>query len=543
MFKKTNKRPQLDLFGSSHNVLKGRSLHQYNDDYGWHNQFRKEIVTRVDESLFKVLFSDSMGAPNASVSVLVGMLALKEGFGWSDSQLYEQCRFNILVRSALGLFNLNDLVPTESTYYLFRKRIHQYDRENGENLLQSTFETITRQQVKEFDVNGRSIRMDSKLIGSNIAVFSRYEIIHQSLMIFYKSMKKIQLKRLSSAERKVLKELAKEGPEKTVYRSTKEEIISLLDSHGLLIYKLLGYFGNQDSEAYHLLSRVFHEQYRVAEKQKVILRPREEINSDSLQSPHDPESAYRHKGDQKVKGYTVNVTETVGDDQLNLITNVIVDKANVSDRQFVKPAIEDTVRVTGQPVETGYVDGGYQSPQNDSFCEYIDMVYTGLQGFPGRYELEMTPLGLLVTDTHTGESVMATLARKTKRSKEDRWFINGNEKRIYFGRQAIRASHLRRQLKDRSKEELQRRNNVEATIFQLSYHLRNQKSKYRGLIQQKTWVISRSLWINLIRIINYNRNGLATAQKMAVKLSIYMKMLLSLKNRDNTSFRFIPVAC
>lgn len=36
-----------------------------------------------------------MGAPNASISVLVAMSILKEGFGCSDEDLFEKCEFGI----------------------------------------------------------------------------------------------------------------------------------------------------------------------------------------------------------------------------------------------------------------------------------------------------------------------------------------------------------------------------------------------------------------------------------------------------------------
>ncbi|NWF91133.1 MAG: transposase [Ignavibacteriaceae bacterium] len=503
MFRKSNKEPQLDLFGSFSNILDGRSFDQYSDAHHWHNQFRTEIVSRVDESIFKVLFSETMGAPNASVSVLIGMMCLKEGFGWSDAQLFEQCRFNLLVRSALGLFNLNDSVPTESTYYLFRQRIYEYQRHGGEDLLQRSFVSITRQQVKEYNVNGRRIRMDSKLIGSNIAYFSRYEIIHHSLIAFYKSLTRRQRALLRVQDVTQLSELASEEPGKTMYYSSQEEIKTRMESLGLLLYQLIRIFAGQESESYRLLVRVFQEQYRVVEEEKVLLRPKEEIASDSLQSPHDPDSAYRHKQDQKIKGYTVNLTETISQDSLNLITNVLVEKANVSDVEFVQPAIEQSITVTDQPVETVYVDGGYQSPDNDEFCQNIDMVYTGLQGTTSRYDLEMTPEGLLVTDTQTGQFYRGRLAKKIKTSKEDRWVIDTDKARVYFSQQAIRASHLRREVQRRSKEERNQRNNIEATIFQLGYHLGNNKSKYRGLIKHKIWAICRSLWINLVRITNF----------------------------------------
>ena len=51
------------------------------------------------------------------------MMILKEGEGYSDQKLFENCHFNLLTRKVLGLTNIDDPVPAESTYYLLRKRI------------------------------------------------------------------------------------------------------------------------------------------------------------------------------------------------------------------------------------------------------------------------------------------------------------------------------------------------------------------------------------------------------------------------------------
>ncbi len=542
MFRKTNKEPQVNLFGGAPSILEGGLLKQYSDDSHWHNQFRKHVVSRIDETVYKVLFNETTGAPNASVSLLVGMMILKEAFGWSDSQLFEQCRFNLLVRSALGLFNLNDTLPAESTYYLFRKRMYEYQNKTGEDIMEKTFKRITSGQVQEFDVNGRSIRMDSKLLGSNIAFYSRYEIILHTLCRFCKTLDKQEKSRLSALDKEQLKELIKEEPLKTVYRSTREEIKSRLQSIGILVYKIVNTFTDHKSEKYQLLCRVFGEQYKVAENQQIQLRPREEINSDSVQSPHDPDSAYHHKGDQKIKGYSVNITETASDDSLNLITDVIVEKANVPDTEFVQPAIESTTEVTGQAVETAYVDGAYQSPDNDEFCKNIDVVFTGIQGYPSRYDLEMTPTGLIVTDTQTGERIQAVLAKKLKNSKEDRWRIATASGNKYFGQQAIRASELRRTMKQRTIEELHKRNNVEATIFQLSFPLHNNKTRYRGQFKQIVWAYCRCLWINLVRIINFMKQTcqgtFKTMEKVANVLSFYRKLAINKHYRMKFSLKF-----
>lgn len=522
MFRKSNKERQIDLFGSTMALLPDGATNKYNDTNYWHNQFRQEITYPIDESPYKVLFNQTMGAPNASIRILIGMMVMKEAFGWSDSQLFEQCQFNLLVRSAIGLFNMNDPLPAESTYYLFRKRIYEYHRLTGENLLEKTFAQITREQIKQFDVNGRKIRMDSKLIGSNIAYYSRYEIIHQTLNRFYKTLSKSEQAKLSLSERQHLDELTGEEPNKTIFRSTKEEIHGRLQFIGMLIYKLLKTFIGQTSEDYQLLKRIFDEQYEVIENQRIQLRPKEEIASGSVQSPHDPDSAFRQKGEKKVKGYSVNITETVSQEGLDLITSVIVEPANTADKDFVQPAIEATTEITGQHVQTVYLDGAYQSPDNDEFCSEIDMVYTGLQGNTSRYDLNMTPEGLMVTDTQTGECIQAKKAKKLKNSKEDRWVIKTSEGRVYFGQQAIRASMLRKTMNNRPIEEIRKRNNVEATIFQVAFPLRNGKSKYRGLFKQCNWAFCRCLYINLVRIIKFIKQ---TYQRTIKAMEIGVKMV------------------
>jgi hypothetical protein len=528
MFKKTSRDAQIDLFGSVPSILGGKARKQYDDTRRWHNQFYNQIVNRFDESLFSVLFSDGMGAPNASISVMLGMMILKEGMGWSDNQLFEQCNFNLLVRKALGLININDEIPVESTYYLFRQKIHLYNREKSTDLLSQAFAGVTGKQIKEFNVNGRSIRMDSKLIGSNIALYTRYEIVHQTLQLFYKKLDDNGLSRLPKSIKTLLSELVKEDPEVAVYRQTREEIRSHMQSLGDVFYRLTCIFKNDNSDHALLLKRVFEEQYKVLEGHKIELRPKEEIRSDSVQSPHDPDCTYRNKGDQKVKGYSANVTETCSEESLNLVTDINVQTSNTSDVNFVQPSIRATEEVTQQPVEKVHADGAYQSPDNDEFCKNIDMVFTGLQGSESRYILEMTTDGLMVTDSQTGEIHKAEMAKKNKNSTRDRWFIETEKGRYYFDWKAVRTAELRKKMRERTLEEFHKRNNVEATVFQLAYRLRNNKTRYRGLIKTQMWAVCRCFWINLVRIVNFMQQTCQRTYQTAEK-AVYCDLLLPIR--------------
>ena len=147
----------------------------------------------------------------------------------------------------------------------------------------------------------------------------------------------------------------------------------------------------------------------------------------------------------------------------------------------------------------------------------------------------MTQEGLLVTDTRTGEQMKAVLVKKHKKSNEDRWRIKTPTGYYYFNHQAIRASHLRREIKGRTLEELHKRNNVEATIFQLGFPLRNKKSKYRGLIKQKTWAYCRCLWINLIRILNFTKQICQRTYKTMKKPALvhFLSVYFNYQNKVN----------
>ena len=135
MFNRSKPQSNPGLFTGFAQRMQGNRLKTLNDKTGWHNLFRQHITTGIDEDLFSVLFSETMGRPNAPVRLLVGMMILKEGHGWSGARLFEESQFNILVMSALGLNNINDEIPAASTYYAFRKALLEYQLNEGRDLV------------------------------------------------------------------------------------------------------------------------------------------------------------------------------------------------------------------------------------------------------------------------------------------------------------------------------------------------------------------------------------------------------------------------
>jgi hypothetical protein len=530
MYKKTEKNKEINIFSDANSLLSDRSKRILEDEKSWYNSFRREILFRIDEGRFKVLYSEKMGAPNASVRVLVGMMVLKESFGWNDAELYRHCRFDITVRRALNIYALDEDVPVESTYYLFKNRIYEYEKESGINLIEEGFKGITSSQVREYQVNGHVIRMDSTMIGSNIANYSRYEIIHRTLCVFLKSLKEKDWEKFSEVDRVELEDMLSEDAEKTVYNSTSRDLKKKLIRLGVIIYKVIQIFSYKSSEKYKTLCRVFEEQYKTGGNGNgdIELKNKSEISAKSVQSPYDTECTYRKKGDREVKGYSMNLTETISEDKLNLITDVQVEAVSTADVDYVEGAIRGSEEVTGQEVRRVYADGAYNSANNDKI-EGVEVICTGIQGKESRYDIDISENGeIIVTDEKTGETYKAEKVKRNNRSKSEKWYIKTDKRKIYFDKRAIEVSMKRKLLKQMPKEELNKRNNVEATMFQLKFLLRNGKTRYRGKLKNVLWAYCRCLWINLRRIMLYSTKKIKESMKKAKDI------VNNLTNSENT---------
>jgi len=527
MFRQSKTTSQLNLFTSSHSHLSGKAKKIFVDGDKWHNQFRERILEKIDEDIFRCLFTEDLGAPNASIRVLVGMMILKEAHGCSDSYLFDSCMFHTLFRSALGLFNSDDPVPVPSTYYLFRKKILDWEKAGNGNLLEQVFAQITKEQIAEFNINGNKVRMDSKLLGSNIAWLSRYEIVHETLRLACKSIKIPFDKLLTASELKALNEINTEACSSVSYRSTNSQLESKLVQLGVIIFKLLTALKNDVSEPIELLRKVFYQQFEVVESE-VILLPKERLIPGRIESPHDPESEYHQKADQKQKGYTVNITETCNpDNPINLITNVIVEPANTSDNKLMIPALENTQEMFPQKIETINADGGYHSTQNHDYCsdKEIDFILSALGSTNSRLDLSVDADGnLICVDKETETFLQTRKVISRKENSPTKWavYFPEGKKLRYIYQKAVDICLLRKQIASRSKEELNLRNNVEATIFQLGYHYRANKSRYRGLIKHRIWANARCLWINFVRIMKYktslNPKSVNTYQNCALNI-------------------------
>lgn len=515
MFRERKNPTPPSLYDSLEQLLNAHKRKELHNPNAWHNLFREHVTLAIDEKPFAVLFDKDNGCPNAPLRVLLSMMILKEGYGWSDSDLYVQCRFNMLVMNSLGLSNITDDVPVKSTYYELRRKIYEYQVTGGVDLIGGMFEDLTKKQSDVFSVNAQWIRMDSKLVGSNIANCSRLQLIISCLQEFYKSLDDGLKSKLERSDIQTLEGLKDQKAGQIVYRLSNKEKEAYLEKLGWLLDRISRIYTEKDNDNYKIIKRLFEEQYsRNAEK--VELKPGKDISANAIQSAYDTEAGYRNKNGKKVKGYSINLTETCNEEGLNLITSIEVESADTADTEFFRTSIEQTERIAGEVREVS-VDGAYNSENNQEYVKENDkkIHLSGIQGAKGKYEYERIDKNRVkVTDTETGK------VREVEAYKEGKYkFKDSNGKVKYFKDMHVAGSERRKEVEELAPEIRKRRCNVEASIFQECFHLRKNKTRYRGRFKTKLWARCRGLWINLVRIKNYEGELCPDSLQEAIVLS------------------------
>lgn len=320
MFKKNTKHQQPALISAISNLPEKQRKRLENS---WAGTFYREFFCRIDEEAFAVLYSEIDSRPNVPVNVLVGLEALKAGFGWSDLELYEHFCYDLQVRYALGYDRLGDGDFEIRTLYYFRERLSRYNAEHGINLLEKAFENITDAQIVDLKVRTGMQRMDSTQIASNIVSASRLQLLVEAVQRVERILCEADRARLLETFALYTKDSAGHYTYRVKGREAVQEHLQKIgQTIQALLLELKSAYAAET--AYQVLERIFAENFHVIEN-GVRAKENAEITSACLQSVDDLEATYRTKGAGHYKGYVANISETCDpENELQLITKVQV---------------------------------------------------------------------------------------------------------------------------------------------------------------------------------------------------------------------------
>jgi len=220
-------------------------------------------------------------------------------------------------------------------------------------------------------------RLDSTHILSNFAVLTRLGLFCETIRVFLRELKRLDSKAYAALPAGVLKRHGEDSCYGDARRADGPRRLAVVARDvGRLVARFEKHEPLTSTEGWTLLKRLFEEQCVVSAKPRepakdeddhddgdagAELKPARDVESDSLQSPHDPGVTYSgHKG----KGYEVQVTETCGEaDEVNLITEVEVTPSCSSDIHATVATVEALKEAGLKPREL-VADTSYSSGEN-----------------------------------------------------------------------------------------------------------------------------------------------------------------------------------
>lgn len=354
----------------------------------WADVFYQECFSRINEERFAILYTDKASRPNVPVNILVGLECLKAGFGWSDEEMYDQFLYNIQVRYALGLHELNSGHFELRTVYNFRRRLVQYRQETEIDLVGNIFAEMTGEQIAAFKVRTGMQRMDSSQISSDMADLSRLQLVVEGLVRLSALLDEEQ--RAEVEER--LAPYLKYKPQQFAYHvKGRAETQAHLQSAGTVLAQLLDVLaeGAAKEDTYQLVAQLFDDNFKQTPTAAVVVKANNEIGSGALQSLNDREATFRRKGGEGFKGYVFNISQTCDPaNELQLITHIQTAPNNVDDADLLIDALPTLTQQT--ELDTLYSDGGFGSPAADQALQKhgVELHQTNLRGNapdPNRY--------------------------------------------------------------------------------------------------------------------------------------------------------------
>lgn len=338
----------------------------------WAEYFFHSIFSKINEERFNSLYSSNYSRPNTPVNILVGLLILKELNRSNDEELIASLYFDYRVRYALGIVDFDKERICINTLSNFRKRLYLDSAENNRDLLKEEIKNLTENLVKLTGMNTSLARQDSMMISANAKKMGRLELIYTVNQAVVKLLDQHNL-----VPGELENYLQKKDKAEQVYRLKKEEVeqrTEFLLKHSLLLYDIVPEH-LKETEAYLNLSRLL-------EEQTDHLSPKDpkDIQSSSMQNPHEPEATYRVKGKKSHVGYTTNLVEARDrEKRLSMIVHYEKQPNIISDAQFGLNSIKEL-----KGISTLASDGAYYSMEmvKKAAKKGIDLSFSALNGRP-----------------------------------------------------------------------------------------------------------------------------------------------------------------
>ena len=518
MFKRNVDHLQQNLIGLLNTLPKSMQKHaRESQEYA----FYEIIFCNIEEEVFSPLYSDVKSRPNAPINSMVASLILFSHNSWTYEKLFKEIEFNILTKIALGLDDLETMPFCPATLFNFQNRIQDHFLENGENLLEQIFDSLTSNQLKKLKLKTDIQRTDSFLAASNIRNYSRLQLLVEIIIRIYRILSEEDKARFKEQLSPYVSKTATQFIYKLERSEIPKELEKLGEIYSLIAKELLPHYS--EHQIFKTFERVYSEHFTINED-KIDIKTSEAMGTDTIQSPDDLDATYRNKRGRISRGQTVSIVETANpDNPIHLITDVAVKANNKDDSSILNERIEGLNNKTPNLNELHF-DGGYGSVENDRLFEKFNItpIQTGVRGPSAAVDIRIEQKSFneyLVTCPYQSVLSIPTLTKNKalfdKEICKDCPIAHKCLSQIfkyhsiyYFSHDYYMRKCRHEMIKTIPKERRKIRCNVEASVQEFVRRTKNGKLKVRGRFQTAVFAYTTAISVNFGRIYRHTMKNL-----------------------------------
>ena len=394
-------------------------------DEGFEGLFRRSLLQLMPVEQVAKHFTEDTGRPTKELYSMAGLILIAEFRNYTVEETANAYTFDSSIQYALD-------IPRDRQY-VCPKTIDNYRRIFREDDLgQKVFLDVTAALVTELNIDIKKQRCDSTHVLSNMAIFSRYQLIATAAKRFLNAVKKLNIEEFEAIDESLRKRY--EASDQRLYfgevvnpsKVTKEEKATILSQIGEDLNFLISRFSENEDfvglEAYEMMKQIFHEHFEIEFEHVSVEAPEvkssssdDDGNSDqgqptiktrkcsvatdgtranTIQNSSDPDAGYcGHKGE----GYQAQLTQTLPPKDKKgevegpgLITGLIAESAGNFDGHALIPLLEQQ-KSNGMLPEEMTADTHYGSDENvcaakDQFGVEIVSPVSGASQYPERKE-------------------------------------------------------------------------------------------------------------------------------------------------------------
>ena len=128
-----------------------------NQEMEWYATFRNHVTNKIEDYDFEELMEEGVRTL-LPVKTLAAMIIMKEGFGWGDAQLINECKNDLRVRHALAI-NESGEVPSAIMMAKFRSLLDEFKTNTGIDLMTELIEKVTETDGPVMKLGGGRIML------------------------------------------------------------------------------------------------------------------------------------------------------------------------------------------------------------------------------------------------------------------------------------------------------------------------------------------------------------------------------------------------